>query len=481
MKKRFILFLILIAAMVSLGACKDAPENDSVVSKNNGSFDSALIEPNDAEGNALGSSFAAYSDEFTSTDGTVRYTISLDDEQIFDGALPVVQTRPHFYTVDDAKRISNLLFGDTELFDWSINYQMSKQDIEEKLLEWKQLRSDQVLRDLFGDDEDTIRVNRDTLDALISRYSDPAVYEAAPDTTEHTPCQWMFQDDGEGNTEIEAVTAVGDLGYHYQVFNRDKDDYRINNLSAYIMDERIAGGSFADVMLMCEKGYAEKPGQEELDAAKARAEELIGQLGMGQWQIDSCNAVTQYISSVKEVYFIEIKAVPVYNGIPVTRLPQLVNLKSEDAYAENYYYSDLTIRFLADGTLLYLQLVSPMDVVQVINDNVNVVTFDILIEKIKAQLELTDVNNFYFIGSNDGQYSAEVVVDEIELGLNRTRIKDNKTDFYYLPTVTVKGYYKIFDENGTLIYDLEAMQGRKETLLVLNAIDSSVVNTSAGY
>lgn len=131
--------------------------------------------------------------------------------------------------------------------------------------------------------------------------------------------------------------------------------------------------------------------------------------------------------------------------------------------------------------VLYLQLVSPMDVVQVINDNVNVVTFDILIEKIKAQLELTDVNNFYFIGSNDGQYSAEVVVDEIELGLNRTRIKDNKTDFYDLPTVTVKGFYKIFDENGNLIYDLEAMQGRKETLLVLNAIDSSVVNTSAGY
>lgn len=36
MKKRFILSLMLIAAMVSLGACKDAPENDSVVSKNNG-------------------------------------------------------------------------------------------------------------------------------------------------------------------------------------------------------------------------------------------------------------------------------------------------------------------------------------------------------------------------------------------------------------------------------------------------------------
>ena len=37
------------------------------------------------------------------------------------------------------------------------------------------------------------------------------------------------------------------------------------------------------------------------------------------------------------------------------------------------------------------------------------------------------------------------------------------------------------DKNGNLIYDLDAMQGRKETLLVLNAIDSSVVNTSAGY
>ena len=60
-------------------------------------------------------------------------------------------------------------------------------------------------------------------------------------------------------------------------------------------------------------------------------------------------------------------------------------------------------------------------------------------------------------------------------------IKIYGTDNGIWRRMRVIGFYKIFDENGNLIYDLEAMQGRKETLLVLNAIDSSVVNTSAGY
>ena len=119
--------------------------------------------------------------------------------------------------------------------------------------------------------------------------------------------------------------------------------------------------------------------------------------------------------------------------------------------------------------------------VQVINDNVNVIDFPALMAQVESQLALGDVHSLFFIESSDQSYSAEVVVDEIDLGLTRVRIKDNSTDFYYLPTVTVKGFYRIYNADGQVVYDLEAQGGEKRTLLVLNAVDSSVVNTSAGY
>lgn len=480
MKKTFILSLLLLTLAVFLCSCRANPNNSNVVSKNDGAFDAAIIAGNDSSGNIIGNSFSGYTSEFSSTDGTVKYTVQLGDDQVFDGELPVIQVRPHFYTEDDARRVFSVLFGDVPAFDWATHRQMTKSEIEEKLLQWQQLCTGDNLRDIFGDDEQAIQVNRETLESLISMYSDPALYNAAPNTFERPPFQWTFRDDGEGNKDIEAGAIIGELSYHYWVFNRDKDDYRINNLSASTMTE-IVSANAESFELMCKLCSSEKPNNEQLDAAKAKAETIIEKIGLGEWTIDSCAASAQYISEAREVYFIEIKAVPTYKGLSVTRVPQLTNLKSGDLYAESYYYSDLNMRFTSNGTLLSLQLVSPMDVVQIINDNVNVLSFNAIMEKAEEQLALSDVQNYFFVGSKDQQYYAEVTIDEIALGLSRTRVKDNKTNFYYIPTVTLKGSYKVFEQDGTLVYDHTSSGGNKQVFLVLNAIDNSVINTSNGY
>ena len=480
MKRNLISCLLLAATLLSLAACQAAPEKSVVISKNDGAFDAALLTPNESDGNALGGSYVAYSSDFSSTDGSVQYHIRLGEDQVFDGALPVTQVRPHFFTVDDAKRVSSLLFGEANLFAWTTNRPLSKPEIEEKLRIWRQLITDDSLREIFGSDQQTIQVHRETLENMISRYSDPSQYAAAPEAAERMPISWTFRNDEEGNSDLEAGAFLGDRCYHYWVFNRDQSDYRVNNLSAYIMNDTVSANT-ENFAFMSKYYYQEMPTPEQLSEAQARAEALISQMQLGQWQIDSCKASAQYISEDKEVYYIEVTAVPVYNGIAVTRLPQVGNLKSQDAYAENYYYSDLNLRFLPDGSLLSLQLVSPMDVVQVINDNVNVIDFPALMAQVESQLALGDVHSLFFIESSDQSYSAEVVVDEIDLGLTRVRIKDNSTDFYYLPMVTVKGFYRIYNADGQVVYDLEAQGGEKRTLLVLNAVDSSVVNTSAGY
>ncbi len=73
---------------------------------------------------------------------------------------------------------------------------------------------------------------------------------------------------------------------------------------------------------------------------------------------------------------------------------------------------------------------------------------------------------------------------QAELGLVRTRVKDNATDFYLLPAYTFRASYTLYDQNGALVFDSKIFEqtglGAKE-LLVVNAVDGSVINTELGY
>ena len=78
----------------------------------------------------------------------------------------------------------------------------------------------------------------------------------------------------------------------------------------------------------------EKPTDDDIAAVVAKAEKMLHDMDLGQWQIDSTSIHTTYYGDTPE-YTINVSAVPVFNGTSAARVPQIGNLKSTLAYASN--------------------------------------------------------------------------------------------------------------------------------------------------
>jgi hypothetical protein len=173
----------------------------------------------------------------------------------------------------------------------------------------------------------------------------------------------------------------------------------------------------------------------------------------------------------ERVYQIALRASPIYNGVKVTRLPQLSNLKSGDLYASNYYYEDIYMTF-ANGRFVSFEYYSPLQVVETVNENVPTLNYDEIMEELKTQLKLNGAEYYARMAGYTAPEGEKlppidkvgVLVDEIELVL----------------TVTIRGgVYKIY-AGGEMVYgSARGGQGRR-TLLVVDVLDSSIINTQQG-
>ena len=78
----------------------------------------------------------------------------------------------------------------------------------------------------------------------------------------------------------------------------------------------------------------------------------------------------------------------------------------------------------------------------------------------------------------------DVNVIQVELGLVRTRVKDSLTDFYLLPAYTFRASFVLYDQDGRVVADNEQMDPTgsfTKALLVVNALDGSIIDTALGY
>ena len=144
-----------------------------------------------------------------------------------------------------------------------------------------------------------------------------------------------------------------------------------------------------------------------------------------------------------------------------------------------YTVKVVQLRFVlsADFRLVEFAYVAPLKVVDVVNASTAVMSFDEIIERIKTQLSLDDIGTYQIYGENaPGQLQIEDVaisVAEMEFGLARIKIKDNFTDFYLVPSVTLRGRRASYNISGA---EIGGMTEEISTLLVLNLVDGSVIH-----
>ena len=155
-----------------------------------------------------------------------------------------------------------------------------------------------------------------------------------------------------------------------------------------------------------------------------------------------------------------------------------INLKSEDMYAANLRYETLEIRII-NGIVRNVTLDTPMELVSSEKDNVAVIAFEEVYDlfKDKMQTEFSKSKFFKYEEVNDPEFQtmldeAEVVINttNISLGLFRVKIKDNSEEYRMIPAW---GFY------GSIVIDGE--DWGEGNILMINAIDGSVINTDLGY
>lgn len=476
-----VLTAIMVFVFVFCG-CQATPDSDVVTNKN-GTFENALesavenvkntveeqehIEAADYMGSEI------YTKSFTSMDGSITYEVDIacPDEVV---SMDVLRVTPHTITSDEAQRIAHAIFGDVDVYEYST--EMSKAELEEKILELRQYISNwDVLVKTYGGDEILAAWVQKNYEGRIADLEE--LYAEASDSVESKVCDWTFHSEsyysdpswGISNEDeitqaIKATIWVDGTPYVYSVSNRDAEDYRIHSVYAYI----------DDLVVSESQKYSTQEIADDIDRMKTQAQQILDSMGMGEWVIDSATVSKRMNYDGGDSFWIcTIIACPVYEGVKVTYQGQLSNLKSDDVYASNYYYENITFVF-SGGRLTSFFYDSPLDVIDM-TENVSLLTFDEAIGIFETQMSLNDAA--YYLGAT----TAEVDVTDVELGFARIRVQNDETDFYLAPAYTFYGITTIYDDKGEIIEWSSDDTVTKERLLTVNAVDGTIINTVLGY
>ncbi|MCD8117299.1 MAG: DUF6034 family protein [Oscillospiraceae bacterium] len=474
MEKRFIALVLPGTLLAMATGCQTTPETSAVTSKNNGALESAIYSESNT-GNQDEKSEDLQDYTLSSADGTVRYTISLDDNTSSDAPMPVIRVTPHSITSEEARTVAQLFFGSEDVYTYS--EQMSKYEIEEKILSLKQAINDRsTLVSKYGDDDELIDAVIAQYNSMISYYE--LQYESAPETVEKTLCDWTFHplsyymDEAGLDTSTEdyigynqtvyirALSQIDNIQYQFWACNRDEADYRVHYLNVF-MDYTGADRDLYSTV---------KPTDEQIVQVCEKAETILSQLNMGQWEIASCEVMESMNSDGETVYHIYIIAMPVYEGITMTYLGTLIDQDTSDAYISNYDYEGITFDY-SGSSLISFRYEGMLDVVEVLNDDTSVLSLTEAAELFEAYASYLKADTY-----SSSAASLDVDVNHVELGLVRIRIQNNETDFYLVPTYTFYGTTISYNEDGDILAETEDVQ-----LAVINAVDGSIIDTTLGY
>jgi len=452
--------------------CQKSPEEDIVVNKNEGAMENAIAQSGNSE-NKDDNIPESYLDNFMTASNDLE--IIVDAEVTAEGKpLPAIRVKPHEITSDELKLWADVLFEGKTAYEPVV--MLTKAEIEQEILWRKQKINDKdaLIEEHYGNEAEA--------DSLIEYYESQIAgyekdYETAPETYEKKESDWTFHpwsyyntdaSHWEGSDEAAQLDKtvvfkanVDNLNGHkatIDAYNRTEEDYQMHSLWFYYLDEEVMG----DIT------YKELSKEE----ATEMADEIKNELGLTEWELwDIRESTTDNECAYKLTYS------PLYEGIP-TLLGSNIDLQSEELYAANFYYELLEIRVI-NGIVRNVELTSPTEVVDVVNSNVEVISFEKAYELFKNQIQSEYSKSMFLEGSTEEDEELQewlentgfkIEITSIQQGLFRIKVKDNSEEFMMVPAWAFA---------GTTYMDGQALASGN--LVVINAIDGSTINTDLGY
>lgn len=492
---KFLKQIGLFSVAIVLCGCQSPPEENVVISKNDGLFDIQVIQSatESSQSYSDSESFGTESQEdvsaqvhqcneqFLSTDGKVHFNLDFN-VSIPNSHLPVVEVTPHNLTEEDVERVAKVLFGEADFYEAEpLGEEVySKSELQEKI---------NRLLNYTGNVTGNSALFEQAKETFIKQWS--VMLETAPTEIQHIPCTWEYRkssyyyyspeeyaslDVSQDNDELHVLVKSEEIPYLYTVSTRNKSDFKVNNIHVYIDDgpSPFEADRYIFQNMLCQ---TEKPTEQDLEALKKKAEDLLQKMELGLWKADECYIEVADHNQVPE-YIVVVKAVPEFQGVSAARRPQFSSIKGEDIYASNYYLSDAEFRFSKNGDLLSFDMYSPIDTASVINSNVQIMDFESIINRAKDQLSLSD-REYYdrknYMKSSEEELTCRVDISRADFGMVRVKAPNTDEHYYYVPGIIFHGGAVFIGEETGIEYDTSSTPGQTRILLILNVIDGSVV------
>jgi len=453
-----------------LWGCKETPMDQAVVNKNDGALEKAIEEVNSGDiSKEQKDTPKEYKERFQTHSNDVTITVDAKVQKV-EGPLPIVRVKPHEILADEVKVWTDVLFEGAKAYE--PDTVMTKSEIEEEIVMYKGLSTPENLKENTNTDEEA----QELAEVYKQRIADlEAAYKTAPETEEKKLCEWKFYsynhyndsptsektDDSmslEKTFQLQAYTdELNGYGANVEATNRNEEDYKMHNLWFYYLEEE---------KMSEEMAYLEFSEENAVDLAERTRE----QLQLKDWSI---NEIVD--NSMEDNSSYTILYTPVIEGVETISSLGDINVKSEDIYAANYYYTSLEIR-IYNGLVQFVGLTSPIDAEEVVNPNVKTMGFEQICERFQTQARIQYSRDSLFGSESSGSQlqdaEIEIKVNEIKQGLFRIKEKNSENTFLFVPVWSFNGRFKINDEDASM---------KDMPLVMINGIDGSIINTELGY
>lgn len=423
--------------------------------------------------------------DFTSTDGSVQFHINIDEE-IYDGAMPIIEVVPSTITSEDMERVAKALLGDVEFYDDGPGDKQvySKSQYQEMLARMSPYANMEAMTDLMGSNspDDHLR----TLLANVARITE--AMETAPEENPFIPCDWTLKPDSyynesgaSGDKWLLANAKKDDMYSKFMVIVKDQGDYKLNRFNFQL--GAVSLNTFLDRQIywanLCRTA---EPTQEQIEAVQYKVMDMLKKMDLGDWHIAETEVIVFETGGEPE-YLLQIKVVPELQGIPA--IYEQRNIPQSDDDTGAYALTQATFLMSTNGDLIDMELDSPIEIKSVVNENVATLPADQLTERMEHQLSLCDVEAFTMItwGITAEQLADEaeecgealvvhVDITQMEYGLGRVMVKDTTDSYYYVPVMLLRGTVNIIGAESGEVY----MSGYEKPLLCINAVDGNIIN-----
>ena len=374
---------------------------------------------------------------------------------------------------------------------------MTKSEIERRILDLTRWMNDtEGLLACANNDPEQAEKDRQRYQEEIDYWEER--YQAAVDEYNPVQTDWVFRPqsyydddliflDGEvdicetdKNYYIKASVVQDGDTWEIVAFNRDADSYMTHTLS-YNMNWQEQ--KQLPVVELTEKEALEL------------AEDLITTIDTGKkWHLYNCqHVITKEYDFQKpdDVYYLTY--VPVYYGVPMLGYTSATLDWEAERYAPSYAQETLELT-IKGGMVVDYSWKGAMEIVAVENDNALCLSSEEMMEQCMNQMTVS-----YPIDRLKRQYEsridmAHLIVEKAECGFARVLVPDERDEYYLIPSWSLYGTKGIDWGRGNGVeysgsegtqedefYKVTAYREDSDALLILSALDGSVINTELGY